>query len=123
MPRRYVILDVFTERPLGGNPLAVVLDAQGLDDAQMQHITREFNLSETVFVLPPKDPNHRARLRIFTCAHELPFAGHPTVGAAVALALENRLSSGVMLLEETVGTLRCEVATQGQASRKGSATF
>ncbi len=123
MPRRYVILDVFTERPLGGNPLAVVLDAQGLDDAQMQHITREFNLSETVFVLPPKDGNHRARLRIFTCAHELPFAGHPTVGAAVALALENRLSSGAMLLEETVGTLRCEVSTQGQASRKGNATF
>ncbi len=123
MPRRYVILDVFTERPLGGNPLAVVLDAQGLDDAAMQHITREFNLSETVFVLPPRDTNHRARLRIFTCAHELPFAGHPTVGAAVALALETRLSSGTMLLEETVGTLRCEVATQGQASRKGNATF
>lgn len=123
MPRRYVILDVFTERPLGGNPLAVVLEAQGLDDAAMQHITREFNLSETVFVLPPRDPNHRARLRIFTCAHELPFAGHPTVGAAVALALETRLSSGTMLLEETVGTLRCEVATQGQASRKGNATF
>jgi len=123
MPRRYVILDVFTERPLGGNPLAVVLDSQGLDDAAMQHITREFNLSETVFVLPPRDPNHRARLRIFTCAHELPFAGHPTVGAAVALALETRLSSGTMLLEETVGTLRCEVATQGQASRKGNATF
>lgn len=123
MPRRYVVLDVFTERPLGGNPLAVVLDAQGLDDAQMQHITREFNLSETVFVLPPKDSSHRARLRIFTCAHELPFAGHPTVGAAVALALEASLSSGAMLLEETVGTVRCEVATQGKASRKGSATF
>lgn len=123
MPRRYVVLDVFTERPLGGNPLAVVLEAQGLDDAAMQHITREFNLSETVFVLPPRDNTRRARLRIFTCAHELPFAGHPTVGAAVALALESRLSSGTMLLEETVGTLRCEVATQGQASRKGNATF
>ena len=87
MPRRYVTLDVFTARPFGGNPLAVVLDAAGLSDAAMQQITREFNLSETVFVLPPKDSSHRARLRIFTLAHELPFAGHPTVGAAVLLAL------------------------------------
>ncbi|WP_029004349.1 PhzF family phenazine biosynthesis protein [Azorhizobium doebereinerae] len=123
MPRRYVILDVFTERPLGGNPLAVVLDSQGLDEAAMHHITREFNLSETVFVLPPRDPANQARLRIFTTAHELPFAGHPTVGAAVALALEGKRDSGTLLIEETVGILRCEVSTQGAGSRKGAATF
>ncbi len=123
MPRRYVILDVFTDRPLGGNPLAVVLEAQGLDDAAMQHITREFNLSETVFVLPPRDARHRARLRIFTCAHELPFAGHPTVGTAVALALDGHLPDGTLLLEETVGPVKCEVTTQGAAPRRGAATF
>ncbi|TCT02575.1 PhzF family phenazine biosynthesis protein [Aquabacter spiritensis] len=121
MPRRYVTLDVFTSRPFGGNPLAVVLDAVGLDDAAMQQITREFNVSETVFVLPPRDPAHRARIRIFTTAHEMPFAGHPTVGAAVLLALEDKRTKGSFLLEEQIGTVRCEVATEGP--RKGSATF
>lgn len=123
MPRRYVTLDVFTARPFGGNPLAVVLDAAGLSEAAMQQITREFNLSETVFVLPPKAPGHQARIRIFTIAHEMPFAGHPTVGAAVLLALENKLAKGTLLLEEQIGTLKCEVATQGPQSRKGTATF
>ena len=106
MPRRYVTLDVFTSRPLGGNPLAVVLDAAGLDDAAMQHITREFNLSETVFVLPPRDPSRQARIRIFTTVHELPFAGHPTVGAAVLLALENKLAKGQFQIEEQIGPVR-----------------
>ncbi|OYX72205.1 MAG: phenazine biosynthesis protein PhzF [Rhizobiales bacterium 32-66-11] len=123
MPRRYVTLDVFTSRPFGGNPLAVVLDAAGLDDAAMQQITREFNVSETVFVLPPKDPAHRARVRIFTTAHEMPFAGHPTVGAAVLLALEDKLAKGQMRLEEQIGTLICEVASDASGARKGSATF
>jgi len=123
MPRRYVTLDVFTTRPFGGNPLAVVLDAAGLSEAAMQQITREFNLSETVFVLPPKAPGHQARIRIFTIAHEMPFAGHPTVGAAVLLALENKLAKGTLLLEEQIGTLKCEVATEGPLSRKGTATF
>src|SRR3954471_23702683 len=86
MPRRFVTLDVFTTRALAGNPLAVVHDAEGLDGAAMQAIAREFNLSETVFVLPPADPAHRARVRILTPARELPFAGHPTVGTAVLLA-------------------------------------
>src|SRR3954471_24118437 len=91
MPRRFVTLDVFTTRALAGNPLAVVLDAEGLDGAAMQAIAREFNLSETVFVLPPDEARHRARLRIFTpAARELPFAGHPTVGTAVLLALQDR---------------------------------
>ncbi|MEP9353912.1 PhzF family phenazine biosynthesis protein [Xanthobacter sp. KR7-65] len=123
MPRRYVTLDVFTSRPFGGNPLAVVLDAQGLDDAAMQQITREFNVSETVFVLPPKNPANRARIRIFTVAHEMPFAGHPTVGAAVLLALEDNLASGTLKIEETIGTITCQVATQGAGSRKGAAVF
>ncbi|MFG1396810.1 PhzF family phenazine biosynthesis protein [Roseixanthobacter pseudopolyaromaticivorans] len=123
MPRRYVTLDVFTSRPFGGNPLAVVLDAAGLDDAAMQQITREFNVSETVFVLPPKDPSHRARVRIFTTAHEMPFAGHPTVGAAVLLALEDKLAKGQMRLEEQIGTLICDVTSDASGARKGSATF
>jgi trans-2,3-dihydro-3-hydroxyanthranilate isomerase len=110
----YHLLDVFTERPLAGNPLAVVLDADGLDAAQMQAIAREFNLSETVFVVAPRDPVHTARLRIFTPALELPFAGHPTVGAACLIA---HLRAPDMLgrqplrlvLEEQAGPVVCEV--------------
>ena len=86
MRRAYCLLDVFTETPLAGNPLAVVLDADGLDDARMQAIAREFNLPETVFVFAPRDPVNTAALRIFTPARELPFAGHPTVGAAALVA-------------------------------------
>ena len=72
--------DVFTSRRFGGNPLAVLPDARGLDSAAMQTITREFNYSESVFVLPPDNPTHTRRLRIFTPGAEMPFAGHPTVG-------------------------------------------
>src|SRR5919199_2320768 len=104
MPRRYFVLDVFTDTPLAGNPLAVVLDAEGLDTARMQAIAREFNLSETVFVLPPENPAHRAKLRIFTPTVELPFAGHPTVGTAVLLAERdlggNGARDGLVTLEE-----------------------
>jgi trans-2,3-dihydro-3-hydroxyanthranilate isomerase len=110
MQRRFVTLDVFTDRRFAGNPLAVVLDAQDLDGAAMQAVAREFNLSETVFVLPPVDKSHRAKLRIFTPAFELPFAGHPTVGSAVLLA---RLDGGGdrrdMFLEEGIGPIRCAV--------------
>src|SRR5262245_9315918 len=88
MERRYQIFDVFTDRPLTGNPLAVVLDAEDLHSGAMQRIAREFNLSETVFVRSAKNPAHSAAVRIFTPAAELPFAGHPTVGAAICLALE-----------------------------------
>ena len=80
MRRSFVTLDVFTTKRFAGNPLAVVLDAEGLDTPVMQAVAREFNLPETVFVLPPDEPRHRARLRIFTPAREMPFAGHPTVG-------------------------------------------
>ncbi len=79
-------VDVFTDTRFGGNPLAVIPDATGLDTAQMQAIAAEFNLSETTFVLPPRDPAHTAHVRIFTPRAELPFAGHPNVGTAFALA-------------------------------------
>lgn len=83
---RYHILDVFTDTPFGGNPLAVVLGADALQGAQMQRIAREFNLSETVFILPATDTESMSRLRIFTPFEELPFAGHPMVGAGCLLA-------------------------------------
>ena len=114
MKRRYVVLDVFTSRPLEGNPLAVVLDAEDLDGAAMQRIAREFNLSETVFVRPAVRPTHSAEIRIFTPGRELPFAGHPTVGTAALLA-EERFGAvetaidAVVVLEEKVGVVRAAV--------------
>jgi trans-2,3-dihydro-3-hydroxyanthranilate isomerase len=113
MARRFVTLDVFTEQRLAGNPLAVVLESEGLDDAAMQAIAREFNLSETVFVLPPAEARHRARLRIFTPGRELPFAGHPTVGTAVLLALQDpaRGDARAFGLEEGIGIVPCVVET------------
>ena len=86
MRHRFLTADVFTDRPFGGNPLAVLPDASALDPARMQQVAREFNLSETVFVLPPDEPAHDRRLRIFTPAREVPFAGHPTIGTALVLA-------------------------------------
>ncbi len=83
----YRLLDVFTDKPFAGNPLAVVTDAHGLSDATMQSIAAEFNLSETVFVFPRRDTDMTFDLRIMTPQIELPFAGHPTVGTAVTLAL------------------------------------
>ncbi len=109
MQRRYAILDVFTDTPLAGNPLAVVPDADGLSDEQMQAIAREFNLSETVFLLPPENPVHSAQIRIFTPIEEMPFAGHPTVGTAVFLALEGNAHEVMLVLEERVGPIRCGV--------------
>src|SRR4051812_11565553 len=89
----YRLCDVFTDRPLAGNALAVFTDAEGLDTPMMQQLAREMNLSESAFVLPPGSPpggDHRAhaRLRIFTPTQELPFAGHPTLGTAFVLADE-----------------------------------
>ena len=87
----YWTVDVFTDRTFGGNPLAVVTDASGLTSEQMQLIAREFNLSETTFVLPPELKEHTFRLRIFTPIRELPFAGHPTVGSAFVLAAAGKI--------------------------------
>ena len=86
MRRRFITADVFTDQPFGGNPVAVLPDAAGLSTDQMQRLAREFNLSETVFVLPPEQPEHDKRIRIFVPTAEVPFAGHPTIGAAIILA-------------------------------------
>ena len=86
MKHRFVTCDIFTSRVFGGNPLAVFPDARELPEESLQQIAREFNLSETVFIYPPSDDAHTRRLRIFTPAAEIPFAGHPTVGAAFVLA-------------------------------------
>lgn len=91
MTLRYILADVFTDRPFGGNPLAVFPDAAGLSTSAMARIAGELNLSESVFVLPAERPDAAARLRIFTPRVELPFAGHPTVGAACVLAEEGLL--------------------------------
>ena len=112
MRRVYHTLDVFTAAPLAGNPLAVVLDSEGLDDSRMQQIAREFNLAETVFVSEPNNPVNTAALRIFTPARELPFAGHPTVGTAVLLAhlrAPDLFGSEDLriVLEEKVGDVVC----------------
>jgi trans-2,3-dihydro-3-hydroxyanthranilate isomerase len=120
MRRRFFTLDVFTAKRFTGNPLAVVLDAEGLDTAAMQAIACEFNLPETVFVFAADDAKHRARLRIFTPARELQFAGHPTVGTAVLLA---RLDGGVhareMILAEGVGPVACTVHPGADGGRAG----
>ena len=110
MRRRFVTLDVFTERRFAGNPLAVVLEPQGLETADMQAIAREFNFPETVFVLPARDPAHRAALRIFTPAAELPFAGHPTVGTAALLARIDGGKGRDFIVEEGIGPVRCRAA-------------
>src|SRR6185437_15109900 len=106
MKRRYFTLDVFTDRRFAGNPLAVVLEADGLDTEAMQAVANEFNLAETVFVLPPEESKHRASCRIFTPKRELPFAGHPTVGTAVLLAARDGGKSHDFVLEEQIGRIR-----------------
>jgi trans-2,3-dihydro-3-hydroxyanthranilate isomerase len=107
--RRFAIFDVFTVEPLAGNPLAVVFDSEGLDATAMQAIAAEFNLSETAFVLPPTDPMADHKLRYFTPKNELPFAGHPTVGSAIALADGKPRQ---MVLELNVGLTPCAVAIE-----------
>ncbi|MBC9907398.1 MULTISPECIES: PhzF family phenazine biosynthesis protein [Achromobacter] len=115
MRYRYVTADVFTSQAYGGNPLAVVFDAQGLSGAQMQRIAREFNYSETSFVLPPRDPAHTAWVRIFTPDREVPFAGHPNVGTAVVLAREMAASGRTVpetfVFEEEAGLVRIALRT------------
>lgn len=120
---QFATVDVFTKQQFGGNQLAVFPDARGLDPALMQRIAREFNFSETTFVLPPSDPKHTRRVRIFTPGSELPFAGHPTVGTAFVLAtlgnIETRGSETRIVFEEGVGpvpvTIRSENGAPGFA--------
>jgi len=117
--RRYRLrwVDVFTERPLLGNPLAVVLEADGLSDIEMQAIARETNLSETTFVLPPQTRGHAAKVRIFTPHVELPFAGHPTVGTGWVLIDEGLVGSdaAAFTLEEGVGPIPVRVDRAGRS--------
>ncbi len=114
-------LDVFTGRRFGGNPLAVVLGADALDAALMQTITREFNLSETIFVMKPRDPANTAAVRIFCPASEMPFAGHPTLGCAILLAeLRNKPTCNFeteIRLEEVAGLVPVKVTRIGGPSR------
>jgi trans-2,3-dihydro-3-hydroxyanthranilate isomerase len=108
-PRSYHLVDVFTDRAFGGNPLAVFLDGRGLSDALMQAIAKEFNLSETTFVFPPENPANNFRVRIFTPAEELPMAGHPTVGTTFVLTRAGLVRPGHgrtnITLEEGVGPI------------------
>ncbi len=119
----YHIIDVFTDQPFSGNPLAVVLDTAQLSASTMQAIAREFNLSETVFVQAPESLMHAARMRIFTPNKELNFAGHPTVGTAALLAdlrspTVNGERDAIIALEQPIGTVRV-----GVRNRSGAAPF
>lgn len=116
----YTVLDVFTDRPLAGNPLAVIPEAHGLEPDRMQAIAREFNLSETVFVQPPDDPECLARLRIFAPGMELPFAGHPVIGTAVLLAglgtVFDRTVGSHFTLQTGIGRVPCHLRTTGDVT-------
>jgi trans-2,3-dihydro-3-hydroxyanthranilate isomerase len=121
MTYRFHTLDVFTDTRFGGNPLAVVLDADDLSTEQMQTIAREFNLSETIFVKTPDDPAHTAKVRIFLPAGEIPFAGHPTVGCAILLA-EAKYKAGCsfetsLTLEAKAGLVPVRVTRIGPVAR------
>src|SRR5476651_1098363 len=118
MKRPFVTVDVFTDRKFGGNPLAVLPDASGLSTEQMQKIAAEFNLAETTFVLPPKDPAHTAEVRIFTPRYEMPFAGHPNVGTAFALARAGTscgraIGSDGVIFEEKAGLVPISFLKEG----------
>jgi len=119
MKRRYVTVDVFTDHAFGGNPLAVVLDAQGLSAAQMQSIATEFNYSETTFVLPPLDARNTAQVRIFTAKTEVPFAGHPNIGTAVVIAREMQAAGSAALasfnFEEKAGLVPVRLLREADA--------
>ncbi|HYD51384.1 MAG TPA: PhzF family phenazine biosynthesis protein [Gemmatimonadaceae bacterium] len=117
MRYRYFTADVFTDRPFGGNQLAVLPDARGLSAEQMHQIAREFNYSESTFVFPPELPSHTRRVRIFTPGGEVPFAGHPTVGTAHVLAAcgELRLTGEAtrIVFEENVGPVPVTIRAEG----------
>ncbi len=114
----FVTVDVFTQSRFGGNPLAVFTDARGLSDAQMQSLAAEMNLSETTFILPPADPAHTARVRIFNRTAEMPFAGHPSVGTGYVLA--QRGSAGVITLEVPAGIVEVSVERDAEGAPIGA---
>ncbi len=132
MSREYAFrqVDVFTDRIFGGNPLAVFTAADGLSGGEMQAIAQEMNLSETTFVLPPEDPAHIARVRIFTPRDELPFAGHPTIGTAWVLARQGAVpdADDQITLELGVGPITVAFDDSNDAEsfiwmNQGTATF
>ncbi|TWT11733.1 PhzF family phenazine biosynthesis protein [Reyranella sp. CPCC 100927] len=116
----FVTVDVFTTQRFGGNQLAVFPDARGLTDAQMQSLANEFNLSETTFVLPPDNPAHTARVRIFNRTYEMPFAGHPNVGTGYVLAQQGRAPNGVLLFEEIAGLVEIKIDTDATGTVVGA---
>lgn len=113
--RRYAFqtVDVFTRKRFGGNPLAVFPDARGLDTPTMQQLAAEMNYSETTFVLPPDDPAHTARVRIFNRTAEMPFAGHPNVGTAHVLVEAGLAAGPVLLFEEEAGLVEVRLSAEG----------
>jgi trans-2,3-dihydro-3-hydroxyanthranilate isomerase len=117
MQRRYVTADVFTDRLFEGNPLAVVLDAEGLTTSQMQAIATEFNYSETTFVLAPRHADHTAHVRIFTSRVEVPFAGHPNIGTALVLAKDLQVKGNApadrFIFEEAAGLVPVSLLREG----------
>lgn len=116
----FATYDVFTDTPFAGNPLAILFGADALSDAQMQTIAREFNLSETIFVRAARNEGHSAAVRIFTPGKELPFAGHPTIGGAIAIAEARHGRSEprdvLLVLEEKIGPVRCAVKIASEAA-------
>lgn len=116
MTRDYHLVDVFTDRAFGGNPLAVFTDGRGITDAVMQSIAKELNLSETTFVLPPDDPGCDFRVRIFTPKSELPIAGHPTVGTAFVLSREGIVAKSEVVFEEGVGPVPVSIGRRGDGA-------
>ena len=115
----YEIVDVFTDRPFTGNPLAVVYGAESLGSDQLLALAREFNLSETVFVLPPTTPEATYRARIFTPGEELPFAGHPSVGAAVSFSRRDGAGAKEVVQECVAGLLPITIHPDGAATLTG----
>jgi len=120
---RYQLVDVFTDRQFGGNPLAVFTNGRGIHAERMQAIAKELNLSETTYVLPPDDAANDYRVRIFTPGKELPMAGHPTVGTTFVLAREHLIAQGAdgaeteIKLEEGVGTIPVRIEWREGAAR------
>ena len=117
MIRRFAQVDVFASEPYSGNPLAVVVDAEGLEPAEMQRLARWTNLSETTFLLPPTDPRADYRVRIFTPTEELPFAGHPTLGSAHVWSSNGGVpaSADVIVQECGVGLVKVRMTDSGLA--------
>ena len=124
MPRTYVTVDVFSHTPFGGNQLAVVTEAEGLDTTTMQAIAAEFNYAETTFVLPPDDPAHTANVRIFTPGREVPFAGHPNIGTAYALSrmgeIFGRPVGDRVVFEEKVGLVPVAIERAADGTPNGA---